>query len=149
MTVDHRALAIGYFNASWTLIDLPTRTAEQNRDMLSLALASRQHWIEADGGPEQLATADWQVAHTAALSGFGELSVDFAQSAADLADGSDVPSWLKASTHEGLARAYAASGDRVGFDRESATTRALLKTVADPEDRKVVEDQLASITAPM
>jgi hypothetical protein len=146
--VNHRKLAVGYFNATWDLIDLTERTAAQDRDMIGIALTSRQHWVEAGGSDENLAVADWQVAHAASLARFGEVAVSFAQAAVDRADSSDVPTWLKASTHEGLARANAALGDKVGYDREVAIARALLETVSDREDRELVESQLASIPAP-
>jgi hypothetical protein len=147
-SVNHRALAVGYFNAAWDLIDLADRTAAQDRDMLTTAIASRQHWIEAGGNDENLAVADWQVAHTASLAGFSQVALSFAQAAVDRADSSDVPTWLKASTHEGLARAHSVAGDKIGYDREVAVARALLETVPDAGDRELVESQLASIPAP-
>src|SRR3954454_20887912 len=128
-TVNHRKLAVGYFNAAWDLIDAGNRTPEQDRDMICIALASRQHWIEAGGADENLAVADWEVAHAACLAGFAELALSFAQAAVDRADSSEVPSWLKASTHEGLARAYAAAGDKTSYQREVAVAQALLETV--------------------
>jgi hypothetical protein len=146
--INHRKLAVGYFNAAWDLIDLRERTAAQDRDMVGIALTSRQHWVEAGGTDENLSVADWQVAHAASLAGFGQVALSFAQAAVDRADSSDVPTWLKASTHEGLARAYAALGETVSFDREVAVARALLETVSDRDDRELVESQLASIPAP-
>jgi hypothetical protein len=147
-SVNHRKLAVGYFNATWDLIDLANRTAAQDRDMLGTALASRQHWLEAGGNDENLAVADWQVAHTASLAGFSLVALSYAKAAVERADSSGVPTWLKASTHEGLARACAAAGDKGGYDREVAVTRALLETVPDAGDRDLVESQLANIPAP-
>ncbi|HTR70495.1 MAG TPA: hypothetical protein VMH41_09760 [Mycobacteriales bacterium] len=145
---DHRALASGYFNAAWDLIDLDPRTAEQDRDMIGIALASRQHWIEAGGTPTHLATSDWQVAHAASLAGFGELAMTFALAAVERAESNPVPDWLVASAHEGLARAYASVGDVAGYEREAATTRELLEKVSDPDNRDLVAGQLASIPVP-
>jgi hypothetical protein len=142
--VDHRALAIGYFNTAWDLIDTPDRTAAQDRDMLSLAFASRQHWVEAGGTAENLAVADWQVAHAASLAGLADVGLAFARAAVDRAESNDVPTWLKASTHEGLARAHATAGETDNFTYEADLTRTLLEKVTDPEDRTLVESQLAS-----
>lgn len=100
--INHRKLAVGYFNSAWDRIDLAERTPAQDRDMLGIALTSRQHWIEAGGTDENLAVADWQVAHAASLAGFGQVALSFAHAAVDRGDSSDVPTWLKASTHEGL-----------------------------------------------
>jgi hypothetical protein len=145
---DHRALAAGYYNATWDLIDLPSRTADQDRDMLTLAFASRQHWIEAGGAAENLAIADWQVAHAASQAGLAEVALLFAQAAVDRAESADVPTWLVASAHEGLARAHAAAGDGSSYQREAQRCRELLAQVDDEEDRALVQSQLDAINAP-
>jgi hypothetical protein len=148
MNTDHRALAGGYFNGAWDLIDASSRTPAQDRDMLTIACASRQHWIEAGGTAENLVVADWQVAHAASLAGFGEVALAFAGAAVDRAEAAGLAPWLIASAHEGLARACAASGDRLGFEREAQLTRTLLNDVTDPENRELVETQLDSINPP-
>lgn len=148
MTDEHRRQAVAYFNATWDLIDLSKRTAEQDRDMLTFAFASRQHWLEAEGTADNLAVADWQIAHAASQAGLADVALAFARAAVDRAESSDLAPWLKASTHEGLARAHALAGDGGGFTYEVDLTKALLEKVADAEDRALVETQLASIPAP-
>ena len=148
VTPDHRALAVGYFNSTWELIELPSRSPEQDRDMVASALASRQHWSEAGGTDENMTIADWQVAHTASLAGFADLATAFATAAYDRARSAGLPSWLQASTAEGMARAAACAGDVVGYDKHAAEARQLLGHVDDAEDRKLIESQLASIPKP-
>jgi hypothetical protein len=145
---DHRALAAGYFNAAWDLIDLPARTPEQDRDMVTLAFASRQHWIEAEGTAQNLAVADWQVAHTASLAGLADVALVFARAAVERAESADVPVWLLASVHEGLARAHAAAGDRSSYEQAAQRCRELLAQVDDDGDRALVQSQLDAIPAP-
>jgi hypothetical protein len=142
---EHRSQAAAYFNAAWDLIDTESRTAAQDRDMLTLAFASRQHWVEAGGTAENLAVSDWQIAHVASQIGLPDLAMGFARAAVDRAEANDVPTWMKASAHEGLARAHAGAGDLDGYTYEADLTRALLEKVADPEDRTLVETQLGSI----
>jgi hypothetical protein len=146
--VNHKKLAAGYFNAAWSLIDLDTRTPEQAQELLGLTLASRQHWIEAGGTEENLTVSDWQVAYAASLGGWGDLALSFANAAVARGEAAGVPTWMKASTHEGLARAHAAAGDPAGYAREAAATRALLDQVSDAEDRALIASQLESIPAP-
>lgn len=143
----HRAFATAAFNGAWELIDLPERTAEQDRRMLVLAFAARWHWGEI-GTDENVAISDWQVAHVASLAGETALAMSFARSAYDLARSATLPDWLRASTAEGLARACAVGGDREGYDRYAAEARELLATVESDEDRDLIESQLASIPAP-
>lgn len=148
---DHRALAVSYFNAAWDLIDTPSRTPEQDQEMLDLALASRQHWREAEGHtPANLIVADWQVAHAASLAGQAETALCFAQSAIVLADDheGEIPAWLMASVHEGMARAHATAGNRDGYEREAAVARMFLAGIGEDEDSKPIAEQLASIVSP-
>ena len=144
----HRALAVGYFNLSWELIEARTRTPNQDRDLLSAAFASRRHWIDAGGTSENLVIADWQVAHAASLAGFLDVAEAFSRAAYDDARSAGLATWLLASTAEGRARARAAVGDRDGFERFAAEARELLAQVDDEEDRQLIESQLASIPAP-
>jgi hypothetical protein len=145
---DHRALAAGYFNAAWDLVDTADRTQAQDRDMVTLAFASRQHWIEAEGTAQNLAVADWQVAHTASLAGLADVAVVFAQAAVERAESADVPTWMLASVHEGLARAHAAAGDKASYEREAQRCRELLAQVGDEDDRALVQSQLDAIVPP-
>jgi hypothetical protein len=147
-TAAHRALAVGYFNAAWELIDAASRTPEQARDMLTTAFASRRHWIDAGGTAENVAIADWQVAHAASLAGFPDVAEAFSAAAYDTARAESLAPWMLASTAEGRARARAAAGDRDGFARYAGETHELLKQVEDDEDRELVERQLAAIPPP-
>jgi len=144
----HRALAVGYFNQSWELIEARSRTPEQDRDLISTAFASRRHWVDAGGTDQNLVIADWQVAHAASLIGFPDVAEAFSTSAYERARSAGLPTWLLASTSEGRARARAAAGDRDGYDRFAAEARELLSTVDDDEDRQLIESQLAAIPVP-
>jgi len=139
-----RDRAVEYFNAAWTLIDSPDRSAEQERQMFVFACASRQLWSEV-GGPAEIATGDWQIAHVAAVTGHDDLALEFANAAYELASESEVPVWLVASTCEGLARAHAVAGHRAEKDAWIVRARELLAKVDDIEDRELIESQIASI----
>ena len=45
----HRFFSAECFNRAWDLIDKPRRTAEQDRTMLQLSLASLWHWSQRPG----------------------------------------------------------------------------------------------------
>ncbi|HUV48745.1 MAG: hypothetical protein WBC76_07160 [Actinomycetes bacterium] len=139
-----RALAVQYYNQSWDLIDKSGRSPADDRRLLMLAVASRALWDDI-GGDEQWITGDWQVAHVAALTGHASLSLEFAAAAYERATTADVPLWLKASTCEGLARAHAAAGHTAERDAWVVKARELLERVDDPDDRAVIEGQLATV----
>jgi hypothetical protein len=141
----HRKLAVGYFNQSWKLIETPSRTPAQDRDLVTTAFASRRHWIDAAGTDENLVIADWQVAHAASLTGFTDVAEAFSASAYERARSARLATWVLASTAEGRARACASAGDRAGYDRYAAEAGELLATVDDDEDRQLIQSQLDSI----
>lgn len=140
----HRAFAVAAFNGTWELIDLPERSPEQDRRMLTLAFAARWHWGEI-GTAENIAVSDWQIGHVAALAGEVSLAQRYSLSAYDIARSGDLPDWLRASTAEGMARASAVAGDRAGYQRYAEEARALLDSLDDEEDRDLITGQLASI----
>ncbi|HVQ87699.1 MAG TPA: hypothetical protein VMT88_05905 [Actinomycetes bacterium] len=144
MTDSQRALAVQMFNGAWDLIDKADRTPDEERQMLTQAAGSRALW-EGIGGAEQAVTGDWQVAHVAALLGHASLALDFATAAYERASTSDVPTWLVASTCEGLARAHAAADHDEEKDAWIARAHALLAEVDDAEDRELIESQIKSI----
>jgi hypothetical protein len=142
-----KSFAVAAFNGAWDLIDKSDRTRADDRQMLTLAFASRWHWGEI-GTAENRVIADWQVAHVAGLIGDASLALSFAQTAYDAARTHDLPDWLRASTAEGLARAHACPGDRASYQRYANEARRLAATLDDDEDRELILGQLAAISAP-
>lgn len=143
----HIAFAKAAFNGAWDLIDKTGRSADDDRQMLTLAFASRWHWGTV-GSAENKTIADWQVAHVASILGLPSLALTYAQAAYDAARGGDLPDWLRASTAEGLARAHACAGDRESYEFCASEARQLVEQLEDEEDRELILGQLASIPAP-
>jgi len=134
------------FNGAWDLIDLPDRTADQQREMLLRAAASRALW-EGTDDPDlesRLAVGDWQVAHVLSWLGAGELALLFASAAAERVRANGWTDWRLASVEEGMARAYAVLGDGPARDRHADACRALLDDL-DAEDRTIIGGQLATV----
>lgn len=139
-----RQLATDLFNLVWTLLEQPGRSAEDDDRMVHAAHASRYHWGQV-GGPEQIAIGEWQCARVYSVLGRSEPALHHARRCLAIASIADVPAWLVASAHEGLARACLVAGNREEALRERSAARGVLETVSDPEDRQVVEDDLASL----
>jgi len=139
-----RAFAVAAFNGAWDLIDKTDRSPDDDRQMLTLAFASRWHWGEV-GTDENRAISDWQVAHVASLIGNAPLALSFAQAAYDTARGSNLPDWTQASTAEGLARAHACAGDMASYEKYANEARERCGQLDDEEDRELILGQLASI----
>jgi hypothetical protein len=140
----HRQVAVDAFNGAWALIDLVSRTPEQDRELLGLAFTSRYHWSVV-GGDEEAMVGDWLIAHAASLLGFGELAHRYASNALDVCRANGWTDWRLASMLEGMARASAAIGEDRARDRYAAEARRVLSTIEDKEDRELIASQLASI----
>ncbi|MHB1090200.1 MAG: hypothetical protein ACYC06_07940 [Ilumatobacteraceae bacterium] len=140
--VDHRSIAVSTYSACWDLLE-SERSSEDDRDLLSLAFTSRYHWLQA-GGAMQWATADWMVSRCAAAIGEGSLSMTFAKSALEGVP-EDAPAWMRASMHEGMARACVAIGDDGGRVRHIAQARKILISEPSQEDRELIESQIATV----
>ncbi len=139
-----RQLAADLFNLVWELLERPGRTVEDDDRMVHAAHASRFHWGEV-GGPEQWTIGEWQCARVYAVLGRAEPALHHARRCAELAASHEVPGWLVASGHEALARAYAVAGDKDKAREHRDFAHTALREVADPEEREVVEADLAGI----
>jgi hypothetical protein len=52
---------------------------------------------------------------------------------------------VAASAYEAMARASAVAGDRAAFDEWRSRARAATDAIADPEEREVIEGDLATL----
>ena len=68
----------------------------------------------------------------------------FAKSALATVPGG-APAWMRASMHEGMARACVAIGDDDGRAHHIAQARQALATEQSQEDRELIESQIATV----
>ena len=129
----HRKFAVECFNKTWGLIDLETRTAEQDDEMLALAMASYWHWTQReDFSPKNASISNWQVSRVYALRGEGEMALKFGRKAAEVIPNPDELPFFVAYGWEAQARAALILGDLDTAKRYLANAQALLPAV--PED---------------
>jgi len=140
----HREVAAATYQRCWELLEQPVRSKHDDVDLLTNAFASRFHWGRV-GGLQEWIIGDWMVSRAAAATGQGQLAVWFAVRADAATDEADVADWLRASTAEGVARAYGASGDAARRDLWIRKAQALVDVIADAEDRELIASQLASV----
>lgn len=140
--IDHRSVAVSTYKGCWDLLE-SARTADEDRNLLTLAFTSRYHWLKA-GGPTEWVISDWMVSRCAAAIGDGPLSMTFAKSALASVPG-DAPAWMRASMHEGMARACVVIGDDEGRAQHIAQARQALATERSEENRELIESQIATV----
>jgi DNA-binding transcriptional MerR regulator len=143
---DERKLAADLFNGVWALLETEDRTPAQDDRMLHMAHASRYHW-EQVGGPENLARGEWQCSRVYAALRRPEPCLHHARRVLDLCEEHGIGDWDLAFAHEALARAHAVGGDTAAARASLADARAAAENIADPEDRALLESDLATIAA--
>ena len=139
-----RALAVALFNRVWELLEKADRTSADDEELVNAAHASRYHWTTI-GTPRHLAIGDWQISRAYAALERAEPAVHHARLCLDSARLVTDEPWLLASAYEGLARAYAAAGDRAAAVEWKDKAVAQLELVTDADDREVVEQDVASL----
>ncbi|GAB6107207.1 hypothetical protein [Fusibacter bizertensis] len=126
MSINHKELAINYFNATWDLIDKKDRTPEEVVTMIHMAHASRYHWGIV-GTPTHFTRGEWQISRVYCLLGMGESALFHAQQALRYCLENDIKDFDLAFAYETLARSYAVCSD----DKQKNLYIAMAQTAAD------------------
>lgn len=145
----HRRLGKDLYNHTWTLIETADRTPAQVDELIAATHASAYHWSKAGGTLANAARGQWQIARVYATLGRGEPALWHARRCLELAEAAAAvgaaDDWDVAAALEALARAQAVSGDPTAARASAARAREALTTIADPEDRQLIEQDLASL----
>ncbi len=142
----HRKLGAALFNHVWDLIEKKEWTSEENAEMIRDAHASRFHWGEV-GTERNFAVGEWQIARVYSLLGMPESALYHAKRALAYvkAGGVGFKDFHLPSAYEGLARAYATARDARRTKEYLGMAEGLAKKIKNPEDRKTILDQIASV----
>lgn len=143
----HRFFGVEFNNEVWALLDegLSPSSDESDRDLaLYGAYASLRHWLDA-GTVANHARAEYLVSRAAVAVGLPDVGVRHARRCLALmeAEPEAMADWDLPFAHEALARALAGSGDVEAARPHKALAIALTGDVADPEDRSILEGELA------
>jgi DNA-binding transcriptional MerR regulator len=144
----HRRLGVDLFNHTWTLIEKVDRTPAETDEMIHGAHASRYHWSKA-GSTANLGRGEWQCSRVYATLGRGEPAVWHARRCVEYAEAAvaagEAESWDVPSSYEAMARAFAVAGDRAEAEEWRSRARAAVAAIAEPEDRQIIEQDLATL----
>lgn len=112
--------------------------------MISLAHASLAHWRMRDDCKDQnLSIGYWQISRVYAALGQGENARRYGDLCLDVS--AKEPPFYLGYAHEALARAASLNKDRPQYDSHLAAARSLAAQVTDPDERKMLEDDLDSL----
>jgi hypothetical protein len=144
---EHRRLGVDLYNGTWTLIEREDRTPDDDDEMLHRAHASAYHWLQAPHTAANRARSHWLCSRVHALAAQPESALHHARRCLDLVEShsEEMEDWDLAAAHEALARAHAAAGEPEEARRHLELARAEAARIANPEDSKHIEADLASI----
>jgi len=140
-----RRLAAGLYNDAWRLMEMAKRRPEQDDEMLHAAHASRYHWGKV-GQSVNLARGEWLCSRVYAVLRRPEPAVWHARRCLDLlTELGSGETWDLAAAYEALARAHSVAGNKAETKTWLAMANEALKAIPDPDDRRPIEADLATI----
>ena len=138
----HRSQGIECNNSTWEMIEAE-RTAGNDEEMLRRAYASAYHWARAARRtPANDARGAWLLAKVQLLAGQPNLSLRYADRCMALCREHGLADFDLAYAHEARARALKALGDDVAAAQSWEAAKSV--PIADPEDRAIVDADLAT-----
>ena len=143
-----RRLGIDLFNKTWTLIEKPDRTREEEDEMIHCAHASAYHWQQV-GTKANRARSEWQCSRVNAVLGRPEAALAHARRCLELVQGApdEMEQFDLPAAYEALARAHGVAGDDGESRRFAALGRERAAAIADEDDRAIIEADLATLPA--
>ena len=141
----HRLLAIDANNSTWEILGKPVAdiSTDEAEEMTRRAYTAAYHWQRAEGtGPANAARADWLLSRVWSVRAQGDIALHHAQRCLDTCTSASLVDFDLAYAHEAMARAYACLGNADESRRHVALAKAI--SVNDPEDKKIVDSDLAS-----
>jgi len=140
-----RRLAAGLYDEAWRFMEIAKRRPEQDDEMLHAAHASRYHWGNV-GQSVNLARGEWLCSRVYAVLGRPEPAVWHAHRCLELlTEFGSGESWDMAAAYEALARAHSVAGNKAETRTWLAMANEALKAIPDPDDRRPIEADLATI----
>ena len=145
-SVAHQFFAADCFNKAWELIDKPSRTAEEDEQMLLLSMSSAWHWTQRPDCTEQnMSAAYWQISHVYALLNQADNARRYGALALAKAQAKGVPPFFLAYAYEALARAEMVAGNKEQMQAHLAKARRAVKRLTDAEAQKMLLSDLEKI----
>jgi hypothetical protein len=143
----HRWFGVEFNNEVWDFLDSglgPDSPVDDRELAMYAACASARHWAEV-GTTANRARGEYMIARVAVAVGEPECALRHARRCLELILGEPaaMADWDEPFGHEALARALAATGDLAGGREHRARAEALAAAVADPDDRAVIDGELA------
>lgn len=144
--LDHRAIGIELFNATWTMME-KQRTSEEDDTMLHMAHASAYYWRSEGSGATaaNLARSEWQVSRVYTVLHRSEPAGHHARRCLEICQANGIGDWDIAYAYEALARAAAIGGDLDAARSWLEQAHSAARAIGEDEERQQVLTDLQTI----
>lgn len=142
----HETFSVQCFNRAWDLMDKIDRSLDEDEEMLRLGMASLWHWTQrSDCTNQHQSIGYWLISRIHALLGRADEARRYGEFCLAKSDSADVAPFALAYAYEALARAESVAGNAESRDQYIAESREIIDTISDPDTRKMLLDDLATI----
>jgi hypothetical protein len=139
----HRVFGISLNNAVWAALGRDDRTADDDARMVDAAHTSLWHWSQV-GTEVNLARGEWLCAHVYTVLGRAEPALHHARRSMAHVEAAGLADFDLVYGLEGMARALALAGEVDEARAWLAQATAAAELVTEPEDRAIVDADLAT-----
>jgi hypothetical protein len=141
---DEEQLAKDLFNGVWRMLESEDRSPSDDALMIHMVHASRYHWAQVGTAVHEV-RGEWQCSRVYAVVRRGEPALYHAQRALEVCEANGIGDFDIAFCYEALARAHAVTGEWDEVERWLQAAIAAAESVADAEDRELLNADIATI----
>jgi hypothetical protein len=146
LTAAHKFFSTHCFNKAWDLIDQPSRTPEEDEEMIRLSLASTWHWKQRDDcTQENLSVSFWQTSRIYSILEQADNTRRYARLCLDASQGEDVAQFYLGYAYEALARAESLVGNTSQMEHYLNQSSSIAAALPDSDEKQMLLDDLAAI----
>lgn len=132
----HKHFGVKFNNTVWELLDKPSRTEEEDHEMLHAAHASLLHWSKV-GTQVNRQRGEWMLARVHTVLKNADLALRHARRCLALTNGDTIQDFDVYFAREAVARAGALAGNRGEFETYARLAAEALEKIKDPEDKAI------------
>ena len=146
LTAVHKFFSTHCFNKAWDLIDQPSRTPEEDEELIRLSLTSAWHWKQRDDCTQKnLSIGYWQTSRIYTVLGQAYNARRYASLCLDASQGEDVAQFYLGYAYEALARAESLVGNTAQMEQYLNQARNIAAAMSDSDEKQMLLDDLAAI----
>lgn len=140
----HRKQAVQAFNATWDLMDKPSRNEEDTLKMIHLAHTSRYHWGEI-GTELEYARGEWQISRVYSIVNCPERALFHANASLNYCISANIHDFDRAFAYEAIARSYYLLNQLEDYKTYYELALVESDTIKEVEDKTYFLKELNSI----